>query len=81
MDNHGYMKEIFLSNNIGKHEQGEKKNHKERDVNAFAGVKSPQSKVNKPNETTVIKTEMLFGKKPLPCKATDRIRRKEESLK
>ena len=50
-------------------------------MNAFAGVKSPPSKVNKPYETTVITTEMLFGKKPLPCKATDRIRRKEKSAK
>ena len=54
---------------------------RERDVNALAGVKSPPSKVNKPNETTVTTTGMLFSIKLLHCKARDRIRRKEKELK
>lgn len=40
----------------------------ESDVNAFAGVKSPPSKENTPNDITVTTTGMLFRIKELNCK-------------
>lgn len=40
---------------------------RESEVNALAGVKSPPSKVNAPNETTVTTTGMLFSIKLLNC--------------
>lgn len=43
---------------------------RESEVNARAGVKSPPSKVNVPNETTVTITGMLFNMKLLHCKTT-----------
>lgn len=46
--------------------------NKESDVNALAGVRSPPSKVNIPNEITVTTTGILLSIKPLHCK----IRRK-----
>ena len=42
--------------------------NRESDVNALAGVKSPPSKVNAPNEVTVTITGMLFRMKLLHCK-------------
>jgi hypothetical protein len=41
--------------------------NRESDVNAFAGVKSPPSKVNVPNETSVTITGMMFSIKLLNC--------------
>lgn len=41
--------------------------NRESDVNALAGVKSPPSKVNAPNEIAVTKAGMLFSKKLLNC--------------
>lgn len=40
----------------------------ESDVNAFAGVSTPPSKENNPNETTITNTGMLFKIKLLHCK-------------
>ena len=47
---------------------------RESDVNALAGVKSPPSKVNVPNETTVTTTGMLFSIKLLNCNKRHLIR-------
>lgn len=55
---------MFGSMNKGKRRTAKR----ERDVNALAGVKSPPSKVNMPNEITVTTTGMLFSIKPLHCK-------------
>ena len=55
---------IFGSMNSGKRSTA----NKERDVNALAGVKSPPSKVNIPNETTITTTGMLFRMKLFNCK-------------
>jgi len=41
--------------------------NRESDVKALAGVKSPPSKVNTPNEITVTKTGMLFSINELHC--------------
>ena len=40
---------------------------RESDVNALAGVRSPPSKVNDPNEVTVTIIGMLFSMKVLHC--------------
>lgn len=42
--------------------------NKERDVKALAGVRSPPSKVNTPNETTITKTGILFNMKLFNCR-------------
>lgn len=42
--------------------------NKERDVNALAGVRSPPSKVNIPNEITITKTGILFKRNMFNCK-------------
>lgn len=39
----------------------------ESDVNAFAGVKSPPSKENNPNDTTITMTGMLLRINMLHC--------------
>lgn len=44
--------------------------NKESDVNALAGVRSPPSKVNTPNEITITTTGILFNIKLLHCKTT-----------
>jgi len=41
--------------------------NRESDVKALAGVKSPPSNVNTPNEITVTKTGMLFSINELHC--------------
>lgn len=41
--------------------------NRESDVKALAGVKSPPSKVNTPNEITVTKTGMLFSINEFNC--------------
>jgi hypothetical protein len=41
--------------------------NREREVKALAGVKSPPSNVNTPNEITVTKTGMLFSINELHC--------------
>lgn len=45
---------------------------RESDVNALAGVRSPPSKVNNPNEVTVTTTGMLFSMKVLHCKTRNK---------
>lgn len=45
---------------------------RERDVNALAGVRSPPSNVNTPNETIVTRTGMLFSMNIFNCKAKAR---------
>jgi len=42
--------------------------NRESDVKALAGVKSPPSNVNTPNEITVTKTGMEFSINELHCK-------------
>jgi hypothetical protein len=49
--------------------------NREREVNALAGVRSPPSKVNIPNEITVTTTGMLFSINPLHCKTRERVRK------
>ena len=44
--------------------------NRESDVNALAGVRSPPSRVNIPNEITITTTGMLFSIKTLNCKTT-----------
>lgn len=46
--------------------------NRESDVNALAGVRSPPSKVNIPNEITVTTTGMLFSIKLLNCKTREK---------
>lgn len=41
---------------------------RESDVNALAGVRSPPSNVNTPNETIVTRTGMLFSMNIFNCK-------------
>jgi hypothetical protein len=45
------------------------------EVNALAGVRSPPSKVNIPNEITVTTTGKLFSINPLHCKTRERVRK------
>lgn len=52
--------------------------NRESDVNALAGVRSPPSKVNNPNEITVTTTGMLFSKNPLHWKTRERVREKQK---
>ena len=47
--------------------------NKESDVNARAGVRSPPSSVNNPNEVTVTRTGRLFSINPLNCKTKERL--------
>lgn len=48
--------------------------NKERDVNAFEGVKSPPRRVNIPNEITVTREGMLFTINIFNCKKEDNVR-------
>lgn len=53
-------------NKLGSMFKGKRKTaNRDIDVNALAGVKSPPSKVNIPNEVTVTRTGMLFSIKVL----------------
>ncbi len=47
--------------------------NREREVNALAGVRSPPSKVNIPNEITVTTTGVLFSINPFHCKTRERV--------
>ena len=58
----------FGSMNKGKR----KTENSERDVNAFAGVRSPPSKEYTPNDITVTKTGMLLRIKELHCKNSNK---------
>lgn len=53
----------------------------ESDVNALAGVKSPPSRVNAPNETTVTTTGMLLSMKLLNCKKGNLLKEKTNKLR
>ena len=61
---------MFGSMNKGKRST----ENRERAVNALAGVRSPPSNENTPNETTVTKTGMLFSMNILNCKTNGRSR-------
>lgn len=61
---------MFGSMNKGKRST----ENSERDVNALAGVRSPPSNENTPNETTVTRTGMLFSMNILNCRANGRPR-------
>ena len=50
---------------------------RESDVNALAGVRSPPSNVNTPNETIVTRTGILFSINIFNCKTKARVRNKQ----
>lgn len=61
---------IFGSINNGKRRTA----NNESDVNAFAGVKSPPSRENSPNDTTITMTGILLRINMLHCKTKKRVR-------
>lgn len=64
-----YFEDITCVIMFGSMKSGKRKTaNNERDVNARAGVKSPPSKVNIPNETTITTTGILFSIKLFNCK-------------
>lgn len=69
------MKEKMLTEDtcvimLGSMKRGKRKTaNNDKDVKALAGVKSPPSKVNSPNETTITTTGMLLSMKLFSCKS------------
>lgn len=53
----------------------------EREVNAFAGVKSPPSREYTPNETTVTTTGILFRIKLFSCNKQENIKIKRKDIR